>query len=46
MIYFWSAVIVAGMALLLAVMIYPDDDDVLTGWDYAIPVVGAAAAVL
>ena len=46
MTYFWSAGIVAGMALFLAIMIYPYDDDVLTGWDYAIPIVGAAAAVL
>ena len=34
------------MALFLAIMIYPYDDDVLTGWDYAIPIVGAAAALL
>lgn len=46
MTYFWSAGIVAGMALFLAIMIYPYDDDVLTGWDYAIPIVGAAAALL
>lgn len=46
MTYFWSAGIVAGMALFLAIMIFPDDDDVLTGWDYAIPIVGAAAALL
>ena len=46
MTYFWSAGIVAGMAFFLAIMIYPDDDDVLTGWDYAIPIVGAAAALL
>jgi peptidoglycan/LPS O-acetylase OafA/YrhL len=44
--YFLSAGIVAGMALFLAIMIYPYDDDVLTGWDYAIPIVGAAAALL
>jgi hypothetical protein len=43
---FWSAAIVAGMALFLAIMIYPYDDDVLSGWDYAIPIVGAAAALL
>ena len=41
-----SAVLVAGMALFLAIMIYRNDDDVLTGWDFAIPVVGAAAALL
>lgn len=46
MTYFLSAGIVAGMALFLAIMIYPDDDDVLSGWDYAIPVVGAAASLL
>ena len=44
--YFWSAGIVVGMALFLSIMIYPYDDDVLTGWDYAIPIVGAAAALL
>ena len=43
--YFWSAGIVVGMAFFLAIMIYPGDDDVLAGWDYAIPVAGAAAAV-
>ena len=37
MTYFWSAIIVAGMAIVLAIMIYPYDDDVLTGWDYAFP---------
>jgi hypothetical protein len=46
MTYFWSAGIVAGMACFLAIMIYPYDDDVLTGLDYAIPIVGAAAALL
>jgi hypothetical protein len=45
MTYVWSAGIVAGMALFLAIMIYPYDDDVLTGWDYAIPIAGAAAAL-
>lgn len=44
--YFWSAGIFVGMALFLAIMIYPDDDDVLTAWDYAIPIAGAAAALL
>jgi len=43
--YFMSAFFVAVMAFLLFLMIYPGDDDVLTGWDYAIPVVGAAAGV-
>ena len=41
-----ARVVVAGMAGLLSIMIYRDDDDVLSGWDYAIPVVGAAAALL
>jgi len=45
-IYLASAGFVAGMAFFLAVMIYPYDDDVLTGWDYAIPIVGAAAALV
>ena len=27
-------------------MIYPQDDDVLIVWDYAVPVVGAAAALV
>ena len=43
--YFWSAGIVVGMAFFLAIMIYPYDDDVLAPWDYAIPIVGALAAV-
>jgi hypothetical protein len=44
--YLMSAFFVAVMSALLIMMIYPGDDDVLTGWDYAIPVVGAAAGVL
>ena len=44
-IYVMSAFFVAVMAFILAVMIYPYDDDVLTGWDFAIPIVGAAAAL-
>jgi hypothetical protein len=44
--YLASAFFVAAMAFFLAVMIYPYDDDVLTGWDYAIPIVGAAAALI
>lgn len=43
--YLMSAFFVAVMALLLCLMIYADDDDVLTGWDYVIPAVGAAAGV-
>lgn len=45
-IYIMSALIVAAMGLFLGMMIYPDDDVVLTVWDYAIPVVGAAAALV
>jgi hypothetical protein len=45
-IYVASAALFAAMAFFLAVMIYPYDDDVLTGWDYAIPIVGAAFALL
>ena len=37
MAYLISASIVVGMTLFLAIMIYPYDDDVLTGWDYGIP---------
>lgn len=43
--YFWTAVIIVVMTFFLALMIYPYDDDVLTGWDYAIPIVGAVAAL-
>jgi hypothetical protein len=46
MTYVLSAGIVAGMALFLAIMIDPYDDDVLSGWDYAIPVVGGVASLL
>ena len=45
-IYVVSAGLVAGMAVFLAMMIYARDDDVMTGWDFAIPIVGAAAALL
>ena len=43
--YVLTALVVAGMARRLSIMIYRDDD-VLSGWDYAIPVVGAVAALL
>ena len=43
--YVLTAWVVAGMARRLSIMI-SRDDDVLSGWDYAIPVVGAAAALL
>jgi hypothetical protein len=50
MIYVFSAGIVAGMALCLAnmtlLMIYRDDMNGLTGWDLALPVVGAVAALI
>jgi len=49
-IYVMSAVVVAGMALFLAnmtlLMIYRDDMNGLTGWDLALPVVGAVAALI
>ena len=49
-IYVMSAVFVAGMALFLAnmtlLMIYRDDMNGLTGWDLALPVVGAVAAMI
>ena len=42
--YVISAVLVAVMAVFLSIMVY--DDDPRTDWDFAIPIVGAAAAVL
>ena len=48
-IYVFSAGMVAAMALFLALMIYfhrHRPDKVVTGWDYALPIVGAAAALL
>jgi len=49
-IFVMSAVVVAGMALFLAnmtlLMIYRDDMNGLTGWDLALPVVGAVAAMI
>jgi len=47
--YIASAGLVAAMALFLAMMIYfhrHRPDKVVTGWDYALPIVGAAAALL
>jgi len=44
--YVMSALLVAGMGVFLAIMIYPEDDDVVIVWDYVFPVVGAAAAVV
>jgi hypothetical protein len=45
-IYGWTAFVVAGMGRRLAVMTDRYDEGVLSGWDYAIPVVGAAAGLL
>jgi hypothetical protein len=41
-----TAFVVASMARSLSLMIYRPDEDALSGWDFAIPVVGAAAALL
>ena len=43
--YVLTVLVVVGMARRLFLMINRDDD-LLAGWDYAIPVVGAAAALL
>ena len=45
-IYVMSALLVAAMGLFLGIMIYPQDGDVRIVWDYAVPVVGAAAALV
>jgi len=45
LVYLIGAAMIAGMARRLSIMINRGDD-VLSGWDYAIPVVGAAAALL
>jgi predicted permease len=45
-IYITSAALVAAMALFFAIMIAPRYDDVRIVWDYAFPVVGAAAALV
>jgi hypothetical protein len=45
-IYVMSAGFVAGMALCLVKPIYRHHADVVTGWDFALPIVGAAAALL
>ena len=44
--YLMSALFIVFTTFILFIMIYPYDDDVLTGWDYAIQIVGAAAALL
>lgn len=45
-VYLMSALFIAFTAFILFIMIHPYDDDVLTGLDYAIQIVGASAAVL
>ena len=45
-IYVLSAVFAAGTALCLVKPIHRHDADVVTGWDFALPIVGAAAALL
>ena len=46
LIYVFSAGFVAGMGLCLVKPIYRYDADGVTGWDFALPIVGAAAALL
>ena len=43
--YIASAFLIAIMAVFALMMVY-NDDDVIVSWDYAIPIVGAAAAML
>ena len=43
--YLSSALLVVLMAFACVIMFY-NDDDVITGWDFVIPIVGAAAALL
>ncbi len=45
-VYIASAGFVAGMALCLVKPIYRYEADGVTGWDFAFPIVGAAAALL
>ena len=45
-IYVMSALLVAAMGLFLGIMIYAQDDDAQIAWHYAVPVVGAAAALV
>jgi len=48
-IYALSAGFIVGMAILFVMifgMLFYNDDDVIIGWDLAIPIVGAAAALL
>jgi hypothetical protein len=49
MIYALSAGFIVGMTILFVTifgMLFYNDDDVIIGWDLAIPIVGAAAALL
>jgi uncharacterized membrane protein YoaK (UPF0700 family) len=45
-IYTVSTLFVAAMGLFLGIMISPQEDDVRIVWDYAFPVIGAAAALV
>jgi O-antigen/teichoic acid export membrane protein len=45
-IYTSMAMLVGLMALFLAIMIQPNDDNVLSGWDYTVAVVGLASALI
>jgi hypothetical protein len=45
-IYVFSAGMVAAMAVFLGMMILTRERNVMTGWDYVTPIVGAAAALL
>ena len=45
-IYVVSTGLVAGMSLFLAMMIYTRERNGMTPWDYALPIVGAIAALL
>ena len=46
MTYVASAGVVATMTVFLGMMIYARERNVMTGWDFAIPIVGAVAALL
>ena len=43
--YFWSAVLFGMATLFLAIMIDPNDDDVLSVWDYVVGIVGVVTAI-
>jgi Na+/melibiose symporter-like transporter len=48
-VYVMSAGLIAGMAVFVVMifgMLFFNDDDVITAWDFTIPIVGAIAAVL